>query len=312
MNKSKKHHIIPQCLLNQFVGSEKKLARLKFRDEKATANKLFHSSGVGYAPEFYTIPDAENPLIVETEKNQSYENDFKKFWRLLEEGENCNILIPTKKRICEIMIHFQIRSNHIRDEVFTGSVITEIEEKLRQSSSEQIGMPQSASALYKGLNEGSKALQDFRKLINDKGEKALHNKFLASDDFQSSMDGISELYLNSQWIIHMTDEDHPFILSDNLGLTLNENDQKWPMSGAFQFFFPISSIRYLEIAHLNLDPYDGHSQDIDFQTLSPEGVQQMNLLICSRATKEIYGIKGSVLEAIRKDYLSLQSRTGTE
>lgn len=292
MADAKKHHIVPQCVLAKFTGSDGRLARLKFKDKRASANRRFFPAGIGYQPEFYKIHGAEDPLCVENGVNQSYERDFNKFWPFLEQGED--IQFSVKKRICEIMIFFKLRNDYIRKEVFTPDGLMKIAEELQQKSSN------ASSALYRGINNGPIVLPELLRLVRERGAGNSHNIFLAGNDFHDRIELISKLYLGSHWIVHVTDEANPFIISDNLGITLNENNQELPMTGVFRFFFPISSTHYLEIANLGSEA----DQSLLVQEASAEYVEELNLATCAFAVQEIYGPSGRQLEAVRERYFN--------
>lgn len=313
MGKARKHHIVPQCLLRKFTNSDGRLARLKFKVDYEKAGKLFYPTQICYKEDFYRIQNKSlglDSFLIEELVNPIYENDLNRCWKVFED-DTPSVSLVWKQRVREIIIHLMSRSEFIRASVFTGDGRERLIDSFKKNWMEDLRnelINPMARDLYKGFLQSPESLDSFaREVYPEEHAGLLHSTFLLDQEFSSDTapkGKVLDMFINGLWTIHTAVSDHEFILSDKVGMFFSASNSKLPLTGPFNFYFPVSSSKYLQIY------YDGHNQPygiqrrLYFATAQPQHVRSMNISVVANAFAEIYASRGELLEEARRDFVS--------
>lgn len=313
MSKAKKHHIVPECLLKKFANVEGRLTRLKFKETYETAGKLFYPAQIGYREDFYRIQDeftGFDSLLVEDFVNTSYENDLNRCWANFE-NDISTVSLTWKRRMSEIMIHLMSRSEFVRNGVFTGDGRKGLIDSFKKNWMEDLkqgSLNPMALELYATFLQRPDELEKFANEVfpSDKAQ-FLHSMFLLDHEKSprtSNKEKVVNMFINGFWTIHKAVSGQEFILSDRVGMFYNTSSSKLPLTGAFNFYFPISSSKYLQIDYYGQDQPYGVQRKLYFAKAEQQHVLSMNTTVMANALSEVYGTHGQLLEETRQHYQS--------
>lgn len=315
LQKSKKHHYVPQCYLKNFTQMSQ-LYVLDIRKVQKGYKELpiaKHTGMICYFNDYYTIePNDGNDqfrlndydsLFIESKVLSQLENRYGKIFEKLSKGISLSSLEAIN--LIDFIIQLKLRNPYWmketlekRKESFIDAAMDNLQaEKYINNPRFQHIPTQLKQAVADWVRRENKANPKFSKQMQ------LYSLIERDRDSENRNEGFRLALIDCNWVIYEAPKNGPyFITSDNPGYSLKENDEKiynTNFSDHFMFFFPLSFNYCLVIS--------SHEKDYAYSKQSPS--KQYSSYVVS--TDQVIAINNRSLQlinnlliAVDKSYLS--------
>lgn len=172
-----------------------------------------------------------------------------------------------------------------------------------------------AHKIYQPLINNSSSLEEYiKKAFIERQAGDIHNQFLANNHIENHTDQKAKIvnkYINSHWTILTAIENDNFILGDNPGIMKNRKGYL-PLTGPFEFIFPISSKRYLHMEHSGYDLDLESITKISYLGATRDNVKKINVQAACDCVDYVFGESRVVLEETKEEFLKFMATLPSE